>query len=71
MKSDIEQYLDSVGEIGSMERLKAISVLGLGERSEAAKRVIDRREIRKYYMQRGLTFEQANIIVKSEYDKLI
>ena len=43
----IEAYLNSIGKIGSSERLKAISMMNLGERSEAAKRVLVKREIKK------------------------
>lgn len=44
MKTDLEKYFNSIGEKGSIERLEAIACAGLGERSEAAQRVIQKRK---------------------------
>lgn len=53
MKS-IENYLNSIGEKGSTERLKVIASMNLGHRSEAAKRICKKRERRKKLMDKGL-----------------
>lgn len=60
---DITEYLDKIGEPGSNERLNAISCLNLGERSDAARRVLDKRHNRIDLMNKGLTFEDACLIV--------
>jgi len=65
MKNDIEQYLDTIGEFGSTSRLVAINNLNLGERSEAAKRVMWKRSDRVEFMNYGMTFEEACIIVNN------
>jgi len=62
---EIETYLDSLGEKGCIERIEAISRLNLGERSEAAQRVCEKRSIRQEWMDKGLTFEQACLIVNN------
>ena len=64
--SKIKEYLDSVGEISSMSRLKAIASLGLGERSKAARRVIYKRLRRLELMHAGATPEIARLIVNME-----
>lgn len=61
----IETYLDSIGPVGSTKRLEAIASLDLGERSEAAKRVLKRRAYRLELMSKGLTREEANTIVSN------
>lgn len=38
--TDIDKHLDSIGPVGSIERLREIVRLDLGKRSEAAKRAI-------------------------------
>ena len=65
MRTEIETYLDSIGPIGSTKRLEAIAVLNLGERSEAAKRVLKRRAYRLDLMSKGLTRDEASIIVST------
>ena len=62
---EIETYLDSLGEKGCIERMETISRLELGERSEAAQRVSEKRSIRKEWMDKGLTFEQACLMVNN------
>lgn len=59
----IEQKLDKIGPIGSEARLRAISSKHLGQRSEAAARVLRKRAARKEWMDKGLSFEQACILV--------
>lgn len=59
----IPNYLDSVGKMGSNERLQAIANLDLGKRSEAAKRALERRFLRKDLMNKGISFEDAVLIV--------
>ena len=61
----LETYLDSIGPVGSTKRLEAIAGLNLGERSEAAKRVLKRRAYRRDLMAKGLTREEASIIVST------
>jgi len=63
---DVEKYLDSSGAKSDPERLAAIAVLNLGERSEAAARVIRKRQRRRELMNKGLTFEEACMIVNEE-----
>ena len=62
----IEKYLNSVGEKGSTERLLVIATMNLGERSEAARRVSDKRYRRKELMDMGLSYENAVLIVNRE-----
>ena len=63
---DVERYLDSIGAKSDSERLAAIAGLNLGERSEAAARVIRKRQRRRELMNKGLTFEEACMIVNEE-----
>lgn len=63
---NINEYLDSIGAKSSAERLAAIAGLNLGERSEAAARVIRKRQRRRELMNKGLTFEEACMIVNEE-----
>lgn len=64
----IENYINSTGEIGSSERLQTIANLDLGKRSEAAKRVLERRNYRKDLMGKGFSFEEAALIVNRNYE---
>lgn len=59
MTSPLEQRLNAIGPAGSTERLEEIARLDLGERSEAASRVLYRRWERLRYMQGGMTYEEA------------
>jgi hypothetical protein len=63
---DVEKYLDSIGTKSRAERLAAIAGLNLGERSEAAARVLKKRQRRRELMNKGLTFEEACMIVNEE-----
>jgi hypothetical protein len=63
---DVEKYLDSIGAKSDSERLAAIAGLNLGERSEAAERVLKKRQRRRELMNKGLTFEEACMIVNEE-----
>lgn len=63
----LEEFLDSLGEKGSMERLSVIATSNLGERSKAANLVIQKRFRRKELMDMGLSFENAKLIVDREY----
>ena len=47
MKQTLKQELDSIGEKGCIERLQYIANANLGARSEAAKRVIIKRNMRE------------------------
>ena len=59
----IEKYLDSIGEKGSTQRLEVIASTNLGTRSEAARRVCEKRYRRKELMDKGLSVEYAVLIV--------
>ena len=50
----LNDYINSAGQIGSNERLQAIANLDLGKRSEAAKRVLERRNQREGLMDNGI-----------------
>jgi hypothetical protein len=65
-KMNVEKYLDSIGAKSSAERLAAIAGLNLGERSEAAARVIRKRQRRRELMNKGLSFAEACVIVNEE-----
>ena len=64
----VDKYIDSTGVIGSNERLQTIANLDLGKRSEAAKRVLERRNYRKNLMDGGISFEHAVLIVNRNYE---
>lgn len=66
---NIEKYLDSIGEKSSTERLGVIASMNLGNRSEAARRVCEKRYRRKELMDKGLSFEYAVLIVNRENDE--
>lgn len=63
---DVEKYLDSIGAKSDTERLSAIASLNLGERSEAAARVIRKRQRRRELMDKGLSFAEACMLVNIE-----
>jgi hypothetical protein len=63
---NLEKYLDSIGEKSSTQRLGVIATMNLGERSEAARRVCEKRYRRKELMDMGLSFENAVLIVNKE-----
>ena len=63
---NINEYLDSIGAKSSAERLSAIAGLNLGERSEAAARVLKKRQRRRELMDKGLSFTEACMIVNEE-----
>jgi 20S proteasome alpha/beta subunit len=59
--SNLNELLKGV-EKGSVESLSIIANANVGERSEAAKRVLEKRYERKQWMEKGLTLEQAILI---------
>jgi len=63
---DVEKYLDSIGAKSIAERLAAIAELNLGDRSEAAARVLKKRQRRRELMDKGLSFTEACMIVNEE-----
>ena len=65
----LEKYLDSIGEKNSAERLRVIASMDLGERSDAARRVCEKRYRRKELMEMGLSYENAVLIVNREYSE--
>jgi hypothetical protein len=64
--ANLEDYLNTIGEKGTTERLFAIAKMDLGDRSEAARKVVDRRYRRKELMDKGLSFEHSVLIVNNE-----
>lgn len=66
---NIEKYLDSIGEKGSIQRLEVIASMDLGKRSDAARRVCEKRYRRKELMGMGLSYENAVVIVNMEYSE--
>jgi hypothetical protein len=65
---NLEKYLDSIGEKGSLERLEAIALLNLGERSKSADIAVKKRKRRKELINIGLSLYIARIIVNQEYN---
>ena len=66
---NLEKYLDSIGEKSSIQRLKVIASMDLGKRSDAARRVWEKRYRRKELMDMGLSYENAVLIVNREYSE--
>ena len=66
---NLEKYLDSIGEKGSIQRLEVIATMGLGKRSDAARRVCEKRYRRKELMEMCLSYENAVLIVNREYSE--
>ena len=66
---NIEKYLDSIGEKGSIQRLEVIASMDLGKRSDAARRVCEKRYRRKELMGIGLSYENAVVVVNNEYSE--
>jgi len=62
----VEDYLDSKGEKGSTKRLEIIASMNLGTRSEAARRVCEKRYRRKELMDIGFSFEDAVLIINKQ-----
>lgn len=65
---EIKQILNDVGKPGSIERLEKIANLNLGERSEAARRVLYKRERRQELMNVGMSFEITCLVVNREME---
>jgi len=68
---NLEKYLDSIGEKGSIQRLEVISSMDLGERSDAARRVCEKRYRRRELMDMGLSYENAVLIVNRDVSENI
>lgn len=68
---NLEKYLDSIGEKGSIQRLEVIASMDLGKRSNAARRVWEKRYRRKELMDMGLSYENAVLIVNREYSESV
>ena len=66
---NLEKYLDTIGEKGSIQRLEVIASMDLGMRSEAARRVCEKRYRRKELMDMGLSYENSVLIVNREYSE--
>lgn len=67
---EIENKIRKTIEELGCHRLDAISVLGLGERSEAAKRASKNRMRRKELVEGGIDFKTACEVVKMENEQL-
>lgn len=61
--NNFKDFLDAIGHPGSINRLQAIASSNLGERSDAAYRAINKRNQRKELMDKGLSFEDACLVV--------
>ena len=66
---NLEKYLDSIGEKGSIQRLEVIATMDLEKRSDAARRVCEKRYRRKELMEMGLSYENAVLITNREYSE--
>ena len=66
---NLEKYLDTIGEKGSIQRLEVIASMDLGMRSEAARRVCEKRYRRKELMDMVLSYENSVLIVNREYSE--
>ncbi len=64
----LDNYINTTGKLGSSERLQTIANLDLGKRSEAAKLVLEKRNYRKDLMDKGISFEDAVLIVNRNYE---
>jgi len=67
--NNLNEILDSIGSIGSIERLKYIANLDLGIRSESAEKVVQKRELVKSYMDKGFSREESILIFNSTFNK--
>ncbi len=65
--NQVEKYLDTLGEKGSLPRLEAIASMDLGKRSDAARVVCEKRYRRRELMSKGLSYENSVLIVNEEY----
>lgn len=65
----VESDFDKFGEKGTEARIEAISRAGLGQQSEAAQIVLEKRYRRKELMEMGLSYEHSVLIVNKEYEK--
>ena len=61
-----KEDLDKIGPMGSEQRLRFIANNGSEKCAEAAKRCLDKRAMRKEYIEKGLTPEEARLIVERE-----
>ena len=63
---DIEKEIDEIVNKTGRSRLEVISNMNLGPRSDAAKRVIEKRNRRKELIESGFSFDIACVIVNRE-----
>lgn len=65
----IEDIINNSGKSGSVERLKCIASLNLGQRSVSAQRCIDKRAIRKELMQDyNMPKDIVRIVIDREFN---
>jgi hypothetical protein len=65
----IDEIINKSGKSGSIERLKCIASLSLGQRSISAQRCIDKRARRKELMQDyNMPKDIVRIVIEREFD---
>lgn len=65
----IEDIINNSGKSGSIERLKCIASLNLGQRSVSAQRCIDKRDRRKELMQDyNMPKDIVRIVIDREFN---
>ena len=62
---EIQEVINKTGNA----RLDVIALMNLGVRSEAAKRVIKKRNMRKKLIEQGITFEESCLVVDKQFIK--
>ena len=68
-KNYIEDTINNSGKYGSIERLKCIASLNLGQRSISAQRCIDKRVRRKELMQDyNMPKDIVRIVIEREFN---
>jgi hypothetical protein len=64
----INDLIEKSGELGSIERLKTIANLNLGQRSISAQKCVEKRLRRKQLMEMGFSLDIVRVIVNQEYN---
>jgi hypothetical protein len=65
---EIDNLIEKSGKAGSIERLKTIAELNLGQRSISAKRCVEKRLRRMELMQMGFPKSTVIVIVNQEFN---
>lgn len=66
----VDEYLNSIGPQGSIQRLEAIANLQLGQRSIAANKALEKRHYRKELMDKGFSCQEAMLICNARTETL-